>query len=315
MRRFLVRRLVVLLVTLFFVSVLAFLVPYLEPGDPARTILGSQTSNPAFDPATLNAVRRDLGLDQPLPVQYVDWLSAAVRGDFGYSFTNHLPVLELVGKALRVSAVLALLSVGLACLIAIPIGTVAAMHPGKLVDNVTAAVAQASLAIPPFAAAPVAILVFAVWLHALPAAGWETPASAVLPVGILAMPSIAFFSRVTRASMLQAIGSPYVTASRARGASQAYTAIHHVLRNGMLPVMTLSSFWLAGLIGGSVVVEVIFAVPGMGQLTYGAVINDDVPLLQGCIVCIVSLVVAINTLTDIAYAYLNPAIRIGGGGV
>lgn len=315
MQQFLVRRFLLLLVTLFVVSLLAFLFPYAQGGDPSRTILRSRVEDVAIDPATLEAIKRELGLDQPLVVQYGHWLAAALRGDFGYSFTNRRPVIGLVANSLGVSAELAILAVGLACLVAFPLGTVAALHRGTLVDNITTVFAQASVATPTFALAPIMILFFALWLHLLPAAGWAGPASMVLPVVVLALRPTAYFMRVTRASMLTVLDSPYVMASRARGASQIYTVVHHVLRNGILPVMTLSSFWLAGLVGGSIVVEVIFAVPGMGRLVYGAVVNSDVPLLQGAVVCIVALVVAINTLTDLAYAYLHPAIRVGDGSI
>jgi peptide/nickel transport system permease protein len=310
-RRFILKRVLLLVATLFVVSVAAFLLPYVQTTDPARTILRSRVSDVALDPAAVEAVRRELGLDQPIFVQYGRWLLSAVRGDFGLSFVARQPVLALVASGLAVSTVLALLSVTVAFALAFPLGTLAALRPGKAVDNVTAVLAQAAVAIPTFAIAPIAILVFALWLRILPATGWGGTAM-ILPVGVLALRPTAFFLRVTRASMLKVLGSPYVTAARARGASPSYAVRHHVLRNGSLPVLTLSSFWLAGLIGGSVVVEVIFAIPGMGRLVYGAVINADVPLIQGALVCIVALVVSINTIADVAYGVLDPRIRMSG---
>jgi peptide/nickel transport system permease protein len=171
MREFLIRRFGLLLITLFVVSVLAFLFPYLQGGDPARTILRSRVEDVAVDPTALQAIRHELGLDQPLYVQYAHWLTAALTGDFGISFTNRRPVLGLVGSALSVSLVLAVLAVGLASLIAFPLGTLAALRPGKLLDSISGVLAQASVATPTFALAPFAILVFALWLHVLPAAG------------------------------------------------------------------------------------------------------------------------------------------------
>lgn len=314
MGRFLLRRAILLAVTLVVVSLVAFLFPYLQGGDPARTILRSRVEDVALDPVAVEAIRRELGLDQSVVVQYARWLGDAIRGDFGLSFMSRRPVMDHIGLAMGVSAVLALLAVGLACLVAFPLGTIAALRPGKLVDNATAVLAQALVAAPTFAVAPLAILVFALWLHVLPAAGWGG-AAMVLPVAVLALRPMAYFTRVTRASMVKVLASPYIVASRARGASQLYTVIHHVVRNGMLPVLTLSSFWLAGLVGGSIVIEVILAVPGMGRLVYSAVVNSDVPVLQGAIVSIVALVVAINTLTDIAYGFLDPRIRVGDAGV
>ena len=158
-------------------------------------------------------------------------------------------------------------------------------------------------------AAPVGILIFALYLGWLPSAGWDRPASIVLPALVLTLRPLAYFTTVTRAAMIDVLQAPYIKAARSRGLSAPQTILRHGTRNGIIPVVTLFAMWLAGLIGGSVVVEVIFGIPGMGRLIYEAVINKDMPVLQGGFICIVGLAILINMLADFSYAILNPAIR------
>ncbi len=314
MVRFLLRRLVVLAATLLAASVLTFLVPYLRGGDTARTIMQARTGDQAVDPAQVAELRAELGLDRPLPVQYLQWLGRAVRGDFGYSFTSRTPVGELLGSALQVSFSLALAALTIAVLAAVPLGSLAAARRGKKLDNGITVLTQSLVAVPEYWLGPLAVLVFALRLHWLPSAGWRTPASIVLPASVLALRPMAYFTRVTRAAMVDVLAAPYITAARSRGLSYPRTLVRHGLRNSMLPVMSLFSLWFAGLLGGSIVVEVIFAVPGMGRLIYQAVVNNDVPIVQGGILSIVALSVLLTTLTDLLYAVLNPAVRVSGDG-
>lgn len=314
MLRFITRRFAVLLLTLLTVSVLAYALPYLSDGDPVRSIIRSRVSDMAVDPEATAALKAKLGLDRPLAVQYLDWLGNAFRGDFGYSYTNRAPVAGQVGSALMVSATLAATALAIALVVALPMGILAALWPGSLIDNIVTFLTQSLVAVPEYWLAPLAILLFALNLGWLPSAGWQSPSHMVMPALVLAFRPLAYFSRVTRAAMLDVLKAPYITAARSRGLSMARTVYAHGLRNTMPPVMTLFALWLAGLIGGSVVVEVIFAVPGMGRLVYNAVINKDLPLLQAGVVCIVALAVLINTLADIAYLILNPALRGQRGG-
>ncbi|HEY5832418.1 ABC transporter permease [Streptomyces sp.] len=315
MVRFALRRLVVLLITLLAASAATFAIPYAGDGDPARTILRSRVSDQAVDPASIAALRSDLGLDRPIIMQYLSWLGRAVRGDFGLSFTSRTPVDQLLGGALGVSATLAVLAIGLAFVAALPLGALAATRPGKRLDNGVTLVTQSFVAIPEYWLAPVLVLVFSRYLGWLPSAGWRDPASLVLPVLTLALRPMAYFTQVTRAAMTDVLAAPYITAARSRGLSQSQTLLRHGLRNALLPVMTLFSLWFAGLLGGSVIVEVIFAIPGMGRLIYGAVVNHDVPLIQGGILSIVALAVVITTATDFLYAVINPAVRVRDGSV
>jgi peptide/nickel transport system permease protein len=313
MSTFLLRRLVVLCLTLLLVSLLAFLVPHLSAADPVRAIIRSRVADLAVDSEALAALRVQLGLDRPLWVQFLAWLGDALRGDFGYSYTSRTPVFELIGAALAVSAILAGSALALALLVALPLGVVSALRPGRAVDNGVTFLTQSFVAMPEYWLAPMGILLFAVHLGWLPSAGWREPASVVLPALVLALRPLAYFARVTRAAMIDVLQAPYIVAARSRGLGMAETVLRHGLRNGILPVITLFAMWLAGLLGGSVVIEVIFAIPGMGRLTYEAVVNNDIPVLQGGIVAIVGLAIAINTAADLLYVALNPAIRLGDG--
>ena len=303
------RRFIVLLLTLLVVSILAFLLPYMSDGDPARSILRARVADLALDPDAVAALRAKFGLDQPLVVQYVRWLGDAVTGDLGYSFTNRTPVIGQISSALWVSATLALTALAIALAAALPLGTLAALWPGGFFDNSVTFLTQSFVAVPEYWLGPLGILLFALYLGWLPSAGWQDVSHMVMPALVLAIRPMAYFTRVTRAAMLDVLNAPYITAARSRGLSLCRTVFAHGLRNGMPPVMTLFALWLAGLIGGSVIVEVIFAIPGMGRLLYNAVINNDLPLLQAGIVCIVALAVIINTIADILYLALNPVLR------
>lgn len=303
------QRMIILVVMMLIVSVAAFIIPLMTDADPARTILMSRVSDPNLDPSAVAALRTELGLDRPLIVQYVSWLGHALTGDLGFSFASRQPVAAEIGQALGVSLTLALTALGWALLVALPLGTLAAMYPGSKLDSMTTLLIQTLVATPEYWFAPVSILVFALWLGLLPSAGWQGPQSVILPALALSLRPMAYFTQITRAAMLEVLKAPYITAARARGLSMNQAVMRHGLRNGSLPVVTFFALWFAGLLGGSVVIEVIFAIPGMGRLIYSAVINNDVPLLQGAFVAMVGLAILINTAADVFYLYLNPALR------
>jgi peptide/nickel transport system permease protein len=310
MLTFLTRRAATLVVTLVVVSGLAFLIPYAGDGDPARKILRARVSDPALDPSQVAALTHELGLDRPLYVQYFDWLRQVVTGNFGFSFTSREPVQELVVPALGVSMTLALASLLLALVLALPLGTWAATARGGKVDNVVTFTSQSAVSAPEYWVGPVLVLVFARTMGWLPSGGWSGLSYLVLPASALALRPLGYFTQVTRAAMTDVLAAPYITAARSRGLSFPQTLVRHGLRNSMLPVMTLFSFWFAGLLGGSVVIEVIFNIPGMGRLLYTAVLNNDVPVIQGGLMWILALAVIINTATDLLYGVLNPSIRV-----
>ncbi|WP_342359312.1 ABC transporter permease [Terrarubrum flagellatum] len=306
-----IKRFIVLCATCLVISALAFLLPYINGGDPVRTILQARSGDMALEPAQVAALRAQLGLDRPLYAQYFAWLVAAIHGDFGYSFVSRAPVAAEIARSLRVSFTLAMSALSLALLVALPVGTLVAMRPGKTLDNIVTFLTQSFVAVPEYWLAPMAILVFSLYLGVLPSAGWAGPSSVILPAFVLALRPMAYFTRVTRAAMIDVLAAPYITAALSRGLTMNQTVVHHGLRNGAMPVVTLFALWLASLLGGSVVVEVIFSIPGMGRLIYEGVVNNDVPVLQAGFVCIVTLSILINTIADVLYVLLNPAVRMG----
>ena len=310
MLMFLIRRTFVLVVTLFVVSVLAFLIPYAGDGDPARKILRARVADPALTQTQVNALTHELGLDRALPVQYFDWLKHTITGDFGLSYTSRSPVSHLVLPALSVSVTLALSALLLALLVALPLGILAATRRGSKLDNAVTFVSQSAVSAPEYWIGPVLVLVFARNLGWLPSGGWSGIAYMVMPATALALRPLGYFTQVTRAAMTEVLAAPYITAARSRGLSFPRTLLRHGMRNSMLPVMTLFSFWFAGLMGGSVVIEVIFNIPGMGRLLYTSVVNNDVPVIQGGMMWILTLAVVVNTATDLLYGVLNPAIKV-----
>jgi peptide/nickel transport system permease protein len=211
---------------------------------------------------------------------------------------------------LGVSTTLALASLLLALVVALPLGMWAATARGGKVDNVVTFTSQSAVSAPEYWVGPVLVLVFARYMGWLPSGGWSGLSYLVLPAAALALRPLGYFTQVTRAAMTDVLAAPYITAARSRGLSFPRTLVRHGLRNSMLPVMTLFSFWFAGLLGGSVVIEVIFNIPGMGRLLYTAVLNNDVPVIQGGLMWILALAVVINTATDLLYGVLNPAIRV-----
>lgn len=313
MWRIALQRVAMLLLMMLCVALLGFLVPMASGSDPARTILMAHGSDLALDEAQVAALRQELGLDEPLATQFVIWLGNAVQGDFGNSFASRQPVIDEIGAALIVSATLALSALAIAVAVALPMGTIAAMRPGGRVDGAVTLVVQTFVAIPEYWLAPILILIFALHLGVLPSSGWFGPSSVVLPALALSIRPMAYFTQVTRAAMIDVLNAPYITAARARGLSMPQTVVRHGVRNGSIPVVTFFSLWFASLLGGSVVIEVIFAVPGMGRLFYEAVINKDIPLLQGGFVAIVALAITINTLADVLYIVINPSLRGSNG--
>lgn len=311
MSRFLTRRLVFLLNTLFVVSILSFAIPYLGKTNPARIILQAQTGEASVSPARVAQIRHELGLGQPVWVQYLSWLKQVLHGNLGYSFTDQQSVLSLVADAIRISTLLAIAALGIAIICALPLGIASASKPGSKLDVVITAVTQVLVPVPEYWSGPFLILVLAVWLHVLPAAGWLGLKYVVLPAFVLALRPLAYLTSITRASMIDVLRSDYITASRSRGLGRFRTLVRHGVRNSMSPVMTMFSLYLANLVGGSVIVEVIFAVPGAGRLLYNAVVDSDIPTIQGAILCTVSLVVLITTISDIGYKMLNPAVTVG----
>lgn len=305
MLQFITKRTATLVAAVLVSSFAVFLIPYFTPGDPVRKIIRSRVAGDAVDEAAVQGLSESLGLDDPLALQYFRWLRDFFSGDMGLSFVSRTPVAEQVLPALSVTFGLVSLTLVLAAVISLPLGILAGLRPGSTADKAITAVTQALIAMPEYWVAPVLVLVFAVKLSVLPTAGWNDLSSAVLPALTLALRPISFFTSAVRAGVIDAAAAEHVPAARARGLSRGEAILHHVIPNGLVPLSTLFAVWFAGLLGGSVIVEVIFAVPGMGRLLFDAVVNSDIPLAQGAVVVVVALAVGLTTLADFGHRLLS----------
>jgi peptide/nickel transport system permease protein len=309
------RRLPSLLLTLLLISLVTFVVVQVVPGDPAQLILGTEAS-----PEALADLRAQLGLDRPPPLQYLSWLGGVLRGNLGVSLRHGRPVATLIAERLPVTLSLATLSLALAVLLAVPLGVLAAIRQHSPLDYGVLVLAQAGLALPSFWIGILLILLFALSLHWLPSGGYvpwgENPLAALrsltMPVLALGLPVAGVLARLVRASMLEELARDHIRTARAKGLSEAQVIVRHVLRNALIPTVTLLGLQLGFLLGGSIVVEQVFALPGLGRLVLFAINNRDLPLIQGLVLFIAALVVGINFLVDLAYTWLDPRISLEG---
>jgi len=304
------RRLLILPLLLILVSLIAFMYPYITGIDPVGPILRSRIGEREQTPEIVAAVKAELGLDKPLIVQYLYWLRDIFKGDLGTSFVSQAQVSDVLFRGLKVTLILSLVSLAFSIIVSLPLGVLSALRPGKWLDNLIAIITQTGVAIPEYWFAPVLILIFSLKLGWLPSAGWRGPLFIIMPALTLALRPISYFTRLTRETMIEVMQKDYIRAARAKGLSESQIIWKHALRNSLIPVVTLITLWLAGLLGGSVIVEVIFAVPGIGRVMYEAVLASDLPVVQTGVVLITGLAVIINTVTDLGYIILNPAIRL-----
>ena len=309
MSTILIRRLLLLPVILLLTSAAIFLLPYLTGIDPTMSIIRARIGERTVDPAAVDKLRSEFGLDRNLAGQYVVWLGDLIQGDLGFSYVSRAPVALVIGRGLRVTAILALSTLALALLLALPLGVLAAYRPGSWLDTLITVLCQSGVAIPPYVLAPLLILWFALGLGWLPSAGWRGPTFAILPILTLLPSPLAYFTQATRAAMVEVLTADYMRTARAKGLPAFVLLRRHALRNALIPVVTLVTLWLAGLLGGSVIVEVIFAIPGLGRILYDAVLAGDLPLLQAGLLLLVGLATLINGCADLLYLLLNPTIR------
>ena len=306
------RRLLLLPLIVAVVSFAIFLTPLISGIDPATAVLQAQVLDRQPTPEAVERLKRELGLDRPLLLQYAAWLGRIARGDMGRSYLGRAPVSEKVFDGLQVSAILGVVTLAISLCVALPAGIMAAKRPGTPLDMLVAFGSQLGVVIPSYLLAPALILVFGVHLGWLPSSGWRGPLYLILPALTLATSPAALFAQVVRASMLDTLSMDYMRTAKAKGLSDAIMTRRHALRNALIPVVTVFSMWLASLIGGALIVEVIFSVPGIGRVLFDAINASDIPMIQASLMMIVVIAVFINTATDIIYVVLNPAIRIGG---
>ncbi|MHB0871768.1 MAG: ABC transporter permease [Chloroflexota bacterium] len=314
MTQYLLRRLFYFVPVVFLVTVVVFSITMLLPGDPAMAFLGEGNIN---DKVAYQAMRQELGLDQPVPVQYALWLGRAVQGDLGRSVRTHEAVRDALAARLPVTLELALVALVIAMAIALPVGIFSATRPNSKLDTVGTVMAIGGVAIPEFFMGILLIYVFAVWLHLLPPSGfvplsagvWPSLKSIILPALSLGMALNAVTMRQVRASLIEVLQQEYVTVARSKGLAERSVIRVHALKNAMIPVITVIGLQVGRLFGGAVVIETIFALPGMGRLAADSIFFRDFPMLQGVVLVMALAVLTCNLLTDVVYAYLDPRIR------
>ena len=305
----LLRRLLALPVVLLLAAVLIFLLPRMAGVDTARAVLRSRIGEAEPDPVVLAAIRREFGLDASPAVQFWRWLGHTVAGDLGISFSTRTPVAGLVFPALGVSLVLTALALVVAAAAGIPAGVYSARNPGGRLDRAVTGTSVLGVAMPEFVLGTVLILVFAVALPVLPATGWGGPARAVLPVLTLAAFPAALAAQLTRAETVDALARPHVLVARAKGIERRAVLWRHGGRLALTSVTSLSGLFFGGLLGGSVVVEVVFAIPGLGQLLYRSVVGQDLPVVQAGLLIVVAVAALAGIAAELVQLLLDPMGR------
>lgn len=292
--------------TLFGVTLVIFLMIRLIPGDPARVIAGLQASD-----EEVRRIRTQLGLDEPIHVQYGVFLRQLLRGNLGISAVTRAPVSEEIGARLEATAKLALSSIVLATIIGMGAGIVSATRQYSVLDYTVMGVALFGLSIPVFWLGMMLMLLFSVTLHWLPAGGYGTPAHLVLPTVALAAFSVAIIARLTRSSLLEVFGHDYVRTARAKGLQDRVVVLRHALKNALIPVLTVVGLQFGALLSGAVLTETTFAWPGMGRLLVSAIGARDYPVIQGIVLVFALTFTVVNLAVDLLYAYVDPRIHYG----
>jgi peptide/nickel transport system permease protein len=312
MTRYLASRVAGMAVVMLLVATLVFFITRLAPGDPAAVMLGEQAS--AADIAQLRA---SYGLDKPLPVQFFYWLKELAHGNLGQSIFLQRPVTQALWERAEPTLFLTLFSIAIATLIGVPCGIGSAVWRGRAIDQVLSGFAMLGASIPSFWFGLILMQIFAVALGWFPVAGYGDPGAPlgdrlrhlVLPAIVLGVVNSALILRFTRASMLDVLGEDHIRTARAKGAGEARVVLHHALRNALIPVLTVLGLTFALLVGGAIVTETVFGLPGIGNLVVSAVLRRDYPVIQGALLVIAGLYVLINLAVDLLYLVVDPRVR------
>ena len=311
MTTYVLRRLIATIWVLLGVTLGAFLIIQLTPGDPARVILGQDAS-----PEAIADLRSDLGLDQPLPVQYLSFLGNVIRGDLGTSYRSSRPVLNELGSSFPNTVELAVAAVIIATVIGMSLGVLSALKRGTLIDTTATTLTLIGVSIPNFWLGIMLMLAFSYHLGWFPASGrggplysWDGIRSVLLPAFTLATGSAAVIARITRTSLLEVFDLDYIRTARAKGVREGLITRRHALANALIPIVTVVGLQFGFLLGGAVVTERIFAWPGLGLVLVNAISNRDLPLVQGALLLVAGVFVLLNLLTDLLYGFLDPRIR------
>ena len=309
---YVVRRLFATIVVMAVVAFVVFLLLYLTPGDPAAILAGDAATND-----DIRRIREQLGLDQPFLVRFGSWAWALAHGDLGVSIFTNLPVTQLIGQRIEPTLSLTVCTLIIAVLVAVPLGVVAAARAGSWIDRAVMAFSVAGFSVPVFVLAYVLILVFSIELDWLPVQGYtpiregvlEWARHLVLPSAALGTVYIALIARMTRAAMLDVLAQDYVRTAQAKGLAPGAVLIRHALKNAAVPIATVIGIGIALLIGGAIVTETVFALPGIGRLTVDAILRRDYPIIQGVVLIFSAAYVLINLAVDMSYMFFDPRIR------
>lgn len=317
MKAFFVRRVIGLVATVLLVSMVTFLVLNVLPGDPALIMLGTEA-----EPEALDALRQELGLDKPVPVRFAVWFTNTLRGDLGLSYRYNVPVRDLIGEGLPLTITLALSSVVLSFVLAVAWGVCAAGKVGTIIDTIILGITQIGLSLPSFWVGLLLIYLFAVQLRIFPPGGYSLVTSRLhamqtlfLPVLALSFPRTAILTRMVRSTVLDELSCDYIRTARSKGLGKQAILYRHALRNALIPILTITGLHFTQLLAGSIVVEQVFSLPGLGRLMVIAVGQRDLPVVQALVFVGTILIVAFNFVMDFVYAVADPrAVLFQEGG-
>ena len=312
MYAYIARRILATIPVMGVVAVFVFLLLHLAPGDPATVIAGDYAR-----PEDIERIRARLGLDQPIYIQFVKWVFNLLQGDLGTSIFSNLPVTKLIGQRLEPTLALAISTLIVAVVLAVPMGVIAAWRAGAWIDRLVMVLAVLGFSVPVFVLGYILMYVFAIELKWLPVQGyskiadgfWPFLRSIILPSVALGVIYIALIARITRASVLEVLNEDYIRTARAKGLDSRTVLIRHALKNAAVPIVTIIGIGIALLIGGVVVTESVFNIPGLGRLTVDSILRRDYPIIQGIILVFSGVYVLVNLMIDIAYTFLDPRIR------
>lgn len=315
---YIVRRVLQMFLVLLLVTIMVFLAVRLLPGDPILLYL-SRNDAQRFTPEQIEQLRHEKGLDRPMVVQYFDWLGKAIRGDLGDSLLTLDSVSKDITKRLPVTIHLGTLAFIISIVIGVPIGMVTAIRRGTWLDNVLTSIGNLGICIPIFWLGILLIYIFGLKMQLLPVVGytspfsdfWESTRKILMPVFCLAIPPLASMLRLTRSSMLEVLKQDYIRTAWSKGLKERVVVIKHSLKNSLIPVVTFAGVLFASIIGGSVLVETVFSIPGMGRLAVDALFSQDYSMMQGVMLIISIFVLSINLIVDLSYGWLDPRVRYG----
>jgi peptide/nickel transport system permease protein len=318
MTQFIIRRLIQSAFVLVIVSLLVFLLVHILPGDPILIFVSSGNLK-NISQEEIQSLRQQYGLDRPVAIQYLSWLGGIFKGDFGTSITTHRPVIQEIARRLPITFQLSIIALFISTLIGIPAGVICAIRRGKWIDTLITVISNVGITIPVFWLGTMLIYLFALKLGWLPVQGYTSPFSdfwqslkqAVMPVFCLSLFSVSSIARQTRSSMLEIMKQDYIRTAWSKGLSERWVVLRHALKNGLIPVVTLLGMSFSLIIGGSVLVENVFNIPGVSRMVVNAVFVQDYPVIQGFVLIISIIVLVTNLVVDISYGWLDPRIRFG----